>query len=244
MNERLFYFVLTMIFLGTGFLLLTQDPEHRIVSSEDGAVHVVGQISSDLDLKIEMVQGVGRPGDEDMFTAVVSPIYTLVADESVLSIPAELRMRVEGAGENLKIGMYDEVFGMWRIFPTELVDRKFVTRLSRFEGRFAVLAPEDVVHPNFEVEIERLLDAAPAGSVGYEIEVGYARVPGDFVMLEGEHLSGGCAGQLQSGIATQMTSIADIFADTLEYQVVAIWQIGEGCGGRASIEEGIGGNNF
>ena len=72
--------------------------------------------------------------------------------------------------------------------------------------------------------------------MGYQAEVGYADVPGDFVMLDGTGQSGGCSGQYRMGTSTQMTSKGDIFGDHLEYQIKVVWQIGGGCGDTVRIE--------
>ncbi len=225
-----------MIFAGTLFVIVTEHPEGRRVTSEDGRVTLEGELTPEAQISIESApHGVGP------WTAVIAGEYQAFPSDFVLTTPLTVSFTyatedLGGADPRaLRVGFYDEEFGMWRTVPTAIADNAASALIYNFDALFALLLMDAVAVPNFEVEIAELLSAAPDEAVGYELVVAYAQVPGDFVILEGTTQSGGCGGRYRIGESTTMTSIGDKFGDGLEYQIMVIWQLGEGCG-RAMIQ--------
>lgn len=229
--QRLFAFVGVLVAAGTFFLLLAKSPEAEVVMSDDGLVRLSGDFIAPEGLQIRATET-----DEGSFTAVVGSVYVFTPSNVPFAGPVTLFMSYpdeisEEETARLRIGEYDEAFGMWRPLPSEVsLERGDVrTPMDSTGTTRALLLLDPVGRPNFDAEMDQLIASAPAGAVGFEMEVGYADVPGDFVMLEGAGSAGGCAGQFQSGESTVTTSIADVFGEQLEYQIVAVWQLGEGC---------------
>lgn len=237
--QRVFGLLVVLVILcGTAFLLLQNNPEERTVTSADGRLTVVATLSPTDTLEVDTVPGSEAP----LYTAVLGPIYQLYPGDKLLTIPATLIFSYDPALSNaesvaLRVGYFDEAFQMWRPVETFLdtSEHRVSAKISSF-SKWALLRLDDVARPNFDSEIAALLTAAPAGAVGYQLEVGYSDVPGDFVILNGAGKSGGCSGQYRTGTSIQMTSTSDIFGESLEYQIVALWQIGNGCGEKQVIE--------
>lgn len=230
--------VILLILAGTAFLLVSNNPEERSVTSGDGRVTVTATLARDQTLDVAEVPGTNSV----VYTAVLGPVYQLYPAGQVLTTPATLTFSYGEAIPNaqalaLRVGYFDDAFQMWRTVETRLDTSKHQASASINEfSEWALLQLDDVARPNFEKEITALISAPPEGAVGYTLEVGYSDQPGDFVILNGAGKSGGCGGQYQTGESTQMTSTSDMFGDNLEYQIVAVWEIGEGCGDKLVIE--------
>ena len=159
-----------------------------------------------------------------------------------MTIPATATVNYEGlisdeAAPRLRLSYFDNAFSMWRPVYTTIdpASHTATVEIDRF-AKWALIEVSDVARPNFDAEIEALIVAAPEEAVGYQIEVGFSDPPGDLVILSGMGKSGGCDDQYKTGSSTQMTSKGKIFSDHLEYQIVAVWQLADGCPERQSIE--------
>lgn len=230
--------LIVLVVAGTCGVLIARTPEERVVKSDDGLVWLSGVFASTKDLSI----GIATTIDASNSTAVISSVYQLYPPNLVLSTPAVLTMTYpttlsDNEVHQLTISEFDSAFGMWRPMDTSIdTSAMTVSTLVDRALRFALLLPDAVARPNMDAEIERLVSASPQGAVGYAMEVGYADVSGDFVIVPGLGKTGGCARQYQMGQSTQMTSLTQTFSDHLQYQVVAVWQIGDGCSGYDVIE--------
>ena len=236
MPRALFAIVFISLLGGTVFVLSTKTPEERTVVSDDGFVYLIGDFLQEEEVSIATVPNPPTAG----FTAVIALVYQLYPPSKVLTTPAHVYFHYDPAvvdASALRIGFYDDAFAMWRTTDTDLSleDHIVSTVIDQF-GKWALLELDDVARPNFDAEMESLISAAPEKAVGYQIDIGYAYEPGDFVILEGAGKSGGCNGQYKTGTSTQLTSRGDIFSDHLQYQIVALWQMGDGCGAHQVVE--------
>jgi hypothetical protein len=219
-----------MIFLGTIFVIVSERPEGRIVRSADGRVTLEGELAEDAQISIDL-----SPQMAERYTALVFGPYQAYPSDTVLVTPVTIQFsytsdELGGADPRaLRVAFYDRAFAMWRTVPTTVNDGVATALLTAFDAPVALLLLDDVASPNFENEITTLIASAPDDAVGYELAVGYAQAPGDFVILEGSTKSGGCGGRFQLGESTTMTSVGDVFSDGLEYQIVVIWQLDERC---------------
>lgn len=238
MQKLLFFIATVFVIIGSVFLIVSQDPEQRIITSDDGRVILQGEFLSSDHVSIGTVPV--APGAS--FTAVLPPIYQFYPAGKILTQPTTLTINYDSSitdidSTRLRIAYYDDDFGMWRSMDTNVdVVKQQASTTIRHLSKWALLLLDDIARPNFDQEISAMVDASPAGAIGYQMEIGYADVPGDFVILDGAGKSGGCGGQYRTGISTQMTSKGSVFGDHLEYQTVALWQIGDGCEAKRPIE--------
>ena len=237
MQRLLFSIAMILTLAGTIFVVIAKNPEEKIVTSDDSFVTLAAHVLATETLAIDVV-----PDSADKpYTAVLGRVYQLYPAGKMLTNPATLTFSYGDLSNSealaLHVGYFDEAFQMWRTVETMLntSKREASAQMTKF-SEWALLQLDDVARPNFDQEIEALISASPEGAVGYQLEVGYSDVPGDFVMLNGAGKSGGCGGQYRRGTSTQMTSTGDVFSDSLEYQIVAVWEMGRGCGDKVVIE--------
>ncbi len=219
MKSRLFWLVLFVFVFGTLFFLFTQDPEIKNFTSDDGKLSLSALASSSAWVDIR------TDGNAYLLQSV-----------TVLSAPATLRLITDDLTQRL--AFFDTTFGMWRIADTE-VDKKnhaLVTYTTQLNGRWRVLSVPDIARPNFDAEISTLLSAVPHGAVGYTLEIGSADASADAFILEGLTRTGGCAGHFLYTGQTIITSQQISFSDDRSYQLVTVWQMGQGCMGHEVIE--------
>jgi len=241
MRQWLFVIAGILIAAGTIFIVVSRTPEDRTVLSDDGRVTLLGSFDSTQSVALSTL-----PTSTAPFTAVVGPVYQLLPDHLSFTRDSQLSMKYSDLGISamdayrLQIGWYDDSITMWQPLDSDVdPSRGLVTANIRQFARYALLLPGQVARPNLEQETQKLIDAPPAGAVGYETFVGYATAPGDYVLLPGLGKSGGCAGKFvtgENGKPTMLTSMSVHFGDHLDYEVVARWQIGSGCQGLAVIE--------
>lgn len=216
-----------LISVGTVFVLLARAPEERVIVSDDSRATLSGEFS---------------PTDELSIYSQEPLSYQLFPENKVLPSEAELTIRYHGLlsdaqAAHARLAYFDSGFGMWRPVYT-LIDPETArasATIDRF-GEWKLLVVEDVARPDMSQQIETLIDAAPESAVGYVIEVGYAHPPEVHVILTGMTMTGGCGGQYKTGTSTITTNVTENFSDSLEYQIVAQWQLGDGCAERQVIE--------
>lgn len=219
MTSRLSLFLLLCVISGTLFFLFASIPEARTFSLADGELTVT-TLASD---------GAWLEGEKQ------GEVYTLRS-----SLPstqeAELRMKSDTATDRLVY--FDEAFGMWRPVATEYdaAASELLTTTTELNARWSRVPAELVARPNFDEEKAALVAVAPVGAVSFAIEIGFADSLGDYVMLDGLGQTGGCGGQYRYTGETTLTSNEVIFSDALRYQIVAVWQLADGCVGREVIE--------
>lgn len=237
MTERLRFAATLLILAGTVFVIAAGRPEVRVVSSADGRVTLKGEWRSDAEVSVDL-----SPEAVGPYTAVLFGPYQFYPSDLVLTTPFSVSFNFStqdlsgGDPRALRVAFYDADFGIWRTGPTNISATAASAHVHSFDAPIALLLLDEIARPNFDAEINELIAAAPEGAVGYELAVGYAQVPGDFVVIEGMERTGGCGGQYRSGTTTRLTSRGDKFSDGLEYQIVVVWQIGDGCAGREIIE--------
>lgn len=237
MQKVLRIVVILLVALGTLTVLQLRAPEERTFTSDDGLLTLSGSFTASEKITIDETTS-----SQQHYTAVVSSVYQFYPSDKILSAPARLSIiypttTQDADTHRLALGFFDQSFNMWRSVDSDLDAATRTVSTQTFHlGRLALLQLDDVARPNIDAEIESLIASPPQGAVGYQLELGYADVPGDFVILPGAGKTGGCAGQYKTGESTQMTSRASVFSEHLEYQVVALWQIGEGCQGLEVIE--------
>ena len=219
MTSRLSFFLLFCVLLGTLFFLFTSKPEARTFSVADGALTVTTLAAQDAWLE-------GEANEE---------IYMLRSSFASTQ-SGELRIKSE-AGED-RLAYFDETFGMWRPVETTYDEAtgELVTTTTKLNARWTTLPEEAVARPNLDAEKDALVSAAPPAAVSFALEIGFADAAGDYVMMEGLGESGGCAGQYRYTGETTVTSDEIVFSDALRYQLVAVWQLAEGCEGLEVIE--------
>lgn len=238
MRQWLFVIALILVAGGTIFIVVSRTPEERTVLSDDRRAMLVGAFESSQAVSLSALSPSSVP-----YTAVIGPVYQLLPDHLTFNRDLQLSMKYgdQTVGSTdayrLQIGWYDDTIKMWRPIDSDLdPSREWVTANIRTLGRYALLLPAQIARPNLETETQKLIDAPPTGAVGYETFVGYATQPGDYVLLDGLGKSGGCAGKFVTAPSTTMTSASQHFGDHLDYEVVALWQIGGGCTGLTTIE--------
>lgn len=236
MPRTLYAIALLFILSGTLFVLASGEPEARVLESDDGRLTITGKFLATEQFTI------GAPKRALSSTAVVGPSYQLYPPDHLFSPPVTINLNYQNDvsdddAPRLRFGYFDEAFSMWRPVYTTM-DPSTHTASAEIDhtAHWALLLMDDIARPNLANSIAFLLDAAPEQAVGYQLEVGYAQVPGDFVILQGAGQSGGCGGQYKMGTSTSTTSLGNVFSDSLEYQIVVVWQLADGCSDRQSIE--------
>lgn len=236
MQRTLYAIAFIFILSGTLFVIVSGEPEARMVVSDDGRLTISGKF-----LAAEQF-AIGAPQSALSSTAVIGSSYQLYPPDHLFSplvtISINYQNDVSDAdAPRLRFGYFDDAFSMWRpVYTTIDPSQHTATAEIDHTAHWALLLLDDIARPDATSDTAFLIAAAPEDAVGYQLEVGYAQVPGDFVILQGAGQSGGCGGQYKTGRSTSTTSLGTVFSDNLEYQIVVVWQLADGCLDRQSIE--------
>lgn len=226
-----------------GFMLFfNTDPERLRVASADMSFSVVGDVPSDIEITVSKdIAASERP-----WTAVVGDVYVISPDGVVLPTPVTIRASAIGRSidRNYAIGYFDTVLNTWVPIETIRDDVRgvFEARTDHFSHWALLQLPEfTVLDSDKERLIETALSTVPAGANAYSVDLAYATVPGDFVMLETHVSSGECAGTSTVKEEEQITSVekrATLLLDEIEFdgdiRAIVRWSVGSGCLGLIS----------
>ncbi|MDP3985489.1 MAG: hypothetical protein Q8P82_01880 [bacterium] len=137
-------------------------------------------------------------------TAVVSPIYSITPSDVLLPQPLRIEYQygdipIEQNPLAITLARYHAAMARWEPVPTQVDFRRAVVYADvRIFSDWALLRIEDLKIPeSVDVAADRLIAAAPADAVGFLLDVEYARVPEDFVLLRPAYRVGGCRGLLE-----------------------------------------------
>ena len=182
--------VLIAVMVGA-LLFLNEEPEHRRFVSTDGVVTVEGLFPSGVTLNIAEDKGASLTP----WTAVVGSVYVIEPDDVVLpssvaitfcSFCATRPAGIDDLFEHAYIGSYDADRGLW--IPLESERDKATMVISTQTTHFSHLALlyKNVIASSADKEalINDALEAAPTNANAYSIDLAYATVEGDFVLLE------------------------------------------------------------
>ncbi len=184
--------VLLVVMVGA-LLFLNGEPEHRRFVSPDGAVTVEGLFPSGVTLDIAEDKGASLTP----WTAVISPVYVIEPDDVVLPSPVTVTFcilcdthpigrEIDDLFEHAFIGYYDVSRGLWVSLESER--DKTAGTLSTQTTHFShwALLYRNVIMSSADKEalINDALEAAPTNANAYSIDLAYAMVEGDFVLLE------------------------------------------------------------
>lgn len=212
-------FVIIATLVGSVFFIFAKMPEAQTFVSSDGRLTIELQGLRQTWVDVRQDNGV----------------YEL---SSSLSTTREATLRLKTDDLTQRLGFFDKSFGMWRLADTDGDEKgsELVTTTVHLQTSWRVFGAEVIAWPNLEAEIEALIASAPQNAVGYEAVIGASKDQGPYIILDGSTRVGGCDGQYIYTGNTTMTSQEIAFSEVLNYQVVVLWQLGDGCTGYEMIE--------
>ncbi len=194
----LFIIAIILIFgISLVFLIDKNEPEHYSVVSEDGIVSIEGSVRSNIDIEIEVQEVAGSE-------SLPWPVYFITPEKAVLESPLTLIFDVSSLEQEdpdkAVVYRYDENLMMWQNSGV-ILERD----TSKISVEIDKLGYYTLGHEfNFEILeqkllIDEVLALAPEGTVGYEINVGFAPVDDVMIQVPGILYSGGCFGGVHGG---------------------------------------------
>ncbi|MEK7108152.1 MAG: hypothetical protein AAB898_00600 [Patescibacteria group bacterium] len=213
-------------------LWLDAEPEYRRVQSADGVVTVEGLFPSGLLVTITEDKGAsGSP-----WTAVMGSVYVIEPDDVLLPSPATVTFKTEQT--NPAVAFFDTDQGLWVPLET-IVDRVLMTasvQTNHF-SHWALMAPSPLIsEADRDALIHAALDAAPSNAHAYSVDLAYATVEGDFVLVEEGARADRCAenavGRTQR-VTTTTDRPATVYikneARSATLRAVIHWETGSPC---------------
>lgn len=203
--------IVALVAIIAGALLwLDAEPEYRRVASADGVVTVEGLFPSSLSVAITEDKG----ASSSPWTAAIGSLYVIEPDDVLLPSPATITFRLDRASIesnlDLAVGFFDTDQGLWVPLETA-IDRALMTASAQTNhfSHWALIAPLPLV-PEVDRDflIDAALDAAPANAHAYSIDLAYATVEGDFVLIEEGAKADRCA-ETSVGRTRRVTTTTD-----------------------------------
>lgn len=219
-------------------LWLDAEPESRHIQSADGTVTVEGLFPSGLSVAIAEDKG----ASSSPWTAAIGSIYVIEPDDVLLPSPATItfdldRALIEG-GLDVAVGFFDTDQGLWIPLET-VVDGALMTASAQTNhfSHWALIAPSPLIpEVDRDLLIDAALDAAPTNAHAYSIDLAYATVEGDFVLIEEDVEADRCAenvvGRTQR-VTTTIDRTATVYVNNepraITLRALIHWETGSPC---------------
>jgi hypothetical protein len=245
--DSFFIVLLGLILLGTAIMIFTVSPEEIIIISDDGLVEIDGSFATSSlpsgEIKIQKYSDIDIEGS---FTAVESSmIYTIEPEDMTLPQPLEISMKYKlGDQQNVQLGYYDQNLHGWRFIQTYYNDENEMLygEINRF-GKWALLNVYEIeADEPIELIFNQLLKGSPENSIGFNSDLSYSIIPGDYVFIDETYARGGCGGNFNAGINEVSTSLDREVLATIDgidrlinLRINTIWEIGAGCADDSEI---------
>ena len=229
-----------LLAFGLSVLFLDTRPEFISVSAPDEGLRVVGEVPHSVDVRVVK----DLAASDQAWTAVDGSVYAVSPDGVLLPAHVTIQMPTLGRAGDYAIGWFDPSRSLWLPQETQRDDVRgvFETRTDHF-SHWALLRHADVAVPERVREglIEEAIAERPEGTIGYRVDLAYATVDGDFVLLESLVAQGRCESPSVRADREEKYTVVDerlsIDVDTTETDVwlrtFVTWQTGTGC---ATIE--------
>ncbi len=210
--------------------VFAQVPEVVNTASTDGRVAISGTVPKSMGtfrIFTDLAESM-KP-----HTAVVGSIYEIVPEAFVLPFPVDLVFKytdkdlVGHDPSDLSIAHWNKEIKRWELVDTT-IDREnnTLSTSTRSLSKWALVWKESHEIPGEVLVLaSKLLDNRPADMVGYTIDIEYAFVPNDYVLLFPHFMQDGCNGYIpgssQSMIQDQV-QVGEIF-----YRITLTWDLGD-----------------
>lgn len=232
--------ILALVFvlvIAGAFLLFDSDPEHRIVTSDDGRVAIEGELPMALNVAVQKDQG----ASEKVWTAVVGDVYIVSPDGVQLPTDVAVQFDVQDldVDGSLSIGFFEPQRSMWVPVGTQYdaVRHVLEARTNHF-SHWALLRLNDVIVSDRDRDqiLDRALQSVPLGAHSYSIDLGYATVDGDVVLLDEamkQHACEDVSTVREETVRTVTDLPVDFLVDSVSVsgnlRAVTTWGVGSGC---------------
>lgn len=211
-------------------VVFTRSPEDISVQSANGRARLDGQAPRSLGAFTIIKEETPSANLEAPF---VSPIYDITPNASLLPLPVRVSIsytREDLNGRNaldLSLARFNQGLDRWEPIAskTDLL-RRTVTAETRSLSRWSILMRENVSVPEELKQLaDRLLANPPANTVGYTIDLDYAREPETFALFSPSFRRDGCSGFFagdEQKIVQESLKVGE-----LTYRVTLTWEIGD-----------------
>ena len=217
-------------------LFLDSHPEFERIVAADGGLTVEGELPGDLDVRVLR--------DEDAsnqdWTAVVSDVYVVEPDDVLLPTAVAMQMPIGDADDVAhSIGFFDTDRNVWVPLDTRKdTERGIFEADTTHFSHWALLASPtvDVFDLDRATLFSDIAHSMPPGTNGYRVDLAYATVDGDFVLLEESADRRICSEPVTVRDRTMQTSTdraVSLRMDGVErsgnLRAIVSWEIGSGC---------------
>lgn len=192
-------------------LWVDAQPEYHRVESTDGVVTVEGLFPSDLSVAITE----DKSASSSLWTAAVSKIYVIEPDDVLLPSPATITFHLNLFPIDtvdvpyMSIGYYNTDRGMWMPLPSDRDPDGAINAKTNHFSHWALIAPSPLIpEADRDALINDALSAAPANAHAYSVDMAYATVEGDFVLIEEDVQADRCA-ETSVGRTQRVTTTTD-----------------------------------
>lgn len=218
-------------------LFLDAHPEFDRAQADDGLFLVEGNVPSTVDIHVTK----DLAASTQSWTAVASGVYVVEPDGILLPAPVTVQLLSAGYEETsaYAIGFFDTQQNVWVPVDTTRDEERgvFEARTNHF-SHWALLKKPTV--NMYDTDREALLADVyammPVGTTGYTVDIAYATVDADFVLLEEEVDRRVCSKPVavrDKRVQTVSDKSVSLRVDGVErsgtVRAVIHWDIGSGC---------------
>lgn len=217
-------------------LFIARVPEFVQVTSADGVLSV---------------EGLAREAQELQVDVLGNYLYEVSPSSVAFTEPLTLTFDVSQAQFDFDIAVYkyNEDVLMWEAVSPAIDSSAMQIIIDQNTlGTYMVKEYVQIESPDFVNTYDSILAMAPAGTVGYEIALGFIAADGSVIRISQKTQLGGCGGVVEHGSRAEMSQLersARVYVDdveeSLEFLVVARWFVNDngGCVDEEYLESAL-----